>query len=113
MVYGNQRSRRWGKNDQEIELTWTLWSVSSFTAPKAVIAIDTLLEDVYYCWYCHHGQMHLVRSCKSKTGRSRLAPVLCSEIVIRQISDLVMLQPSAKFTSDEMPDRNIVGTLEV
>jgi hypothetical protein len=56
-----------GKNDEEIHLTWTLWSVSSFTAKKAVIAIDTLLEDVYYCWYCYHYQMDIVRSCKSKT----------------------------------------------
>src|SRR2546423_15701753 len=29
------------------------------------------------------------------------------QIVIRQISDLVMLQPGAKFTSDEMRDRHI------
>jgi hypothetical protein len=70
-----------GENDEEIHLTWTLWSVSSFTAKKAVIAIDTLLEDVYYCWYCYHYQMDIVRSCKSKTELSRAKIPNCTCLV--------------------------------
>jgi hypothetical protein len=50
MVYGKQRSRRCRKNRAEI--TWhDIVVCQEELHSQAVIVIDTLSEDVYYCYY--------------------------------------------------------------